>query len=163
MIQLKTLEPNEVLIIMPRVLDELNARYFYESATAWCRRNGYDNAAKYYANEAVQENEHYTKWINFLSDWNVNITFPVINQPPIFDSLLDILEKQYEIEFALGEAYEADAISMFPFCQTVYKLIQDYVQIQNDSVIESNNLVTKAYKYLETDPNLVLFESENFN
>jgi ferritin len=163
MIQLQTLELNEVAIIMPRVQDELNARYFYEAASAWCRTNGYDNAAKYYANEASQENEHYTRWINFLSDWNVKIDFPTIPIPPVFTSLIDILEKQYQIEFNLGEAYEADAINIFPICQTIYKLMQEYVQIQNDSIIESNTLVTKAYNYIQTDPNLVLFEQDVFN
>jgi len=163
MITLQTLEPNEIAIIMPRVQDELNARYFYEAAVAFCRTNGYDNAAKYYANEAAQENEHYQKWINFLADWNVNIDFPVIPVPPKFTSLLDIIEQTYGIEYALGEAYEQDAVNVFPICQTIYKLMQEFVQIQNDSVIEANNIATKAYKYQSIDPNLVLFESEVFN
>jgi ferritin len=162
MIKLQTLEPNEVAIVMPRVADELSARYFYEAAFMWCRTNGYNKAAKYYAAEAKQENKHYNIWIKFLADWNVNIEFPVIQTPPSFNSLLDILEKQYQIEFDLGEAYEQDAINMFPLCQTIYKLMQEFVQIQNDSVIESNDLVTKAYNWIQTDPNLVQFEEEVF-
>jgi ferritin len=162
MITLQTLEPNEVAIIMPRVQDELNARYFHESAAAWCRTNGYKKAAKYYANEALQEDSHYKKWTNYLSDWNVKINLPAIPQPPVFESLIDVLEKQYQIEYDLNEAYELDAINMFPLCQTCFKLIQEFVQIQNDSVIESNNLVTQAYNYIVTDHNLVLFEENNF-
>ena len=162
MITLQTLEPNEIAIVMPRVLDELNARYFYEAAVAFCRANGYKNAEKYYKAQAKEENGHYKIWLKFLSDWNVDIDFPGINPPPKFSSLLDILEKQYEIEYALGESYEADAVSSFPLCQALYKLMQKFVQIQNDSVIEANDLLTKAYKYQGIDPNLVLFENENF-
>jgi ferritin len=162
MIKLQTLEPNEVAVIMPRVQDELNARYFYEAASAWCLTNGYDNAAKYYEHEATQENEHYARWIKFLSDWNVVIDFPEIPQPPKFTSLLDIIEKANELEYNLEEAYEQDAVNVFPICQIIYKLMQEYVHIQSDSVIEANNIATKAYNYIGIDPNLVLFESEVF-
>lgn len=163
MISLQTLEPNEVAIIMPRIKDEIAARYTYEAAVAFCNSNGYEKASKYFANESTQENEHYKKWIQFLSDWNVKIEFPIIDTPPVFDSFIEILEFAYMMEYALLESYESDAVKMFPLCQAAYKLIQEYVQIQNDAVIEYNNLLTKAYNYMDIDPKLVLFESENFD
>lgn len=163
MIQLQSLEPDEVQIIIPRVQDELNARYFYEAAKAWALTNGYDKAAEYFKKEAEQENQHYIRWIEFLSNWNVNIEFPLIPTPPKFISLQDILEKAYVMEFNLLEEYEKDALNVFPICQKIFRIMQDYVTIQNDSVIESNDLVTKAYAYLSIDHNLVLFEKENFS
>jgi len=162
MIKLQTLEPKAVQIIMPRVNDELTARYFYESAMAWCRTNGYSKAAHYFKNEAKQENKHYKNWIKFLSDWNVDISFPIIESPMKFTSLIDILEQQYNMEYGLYEAYEQDAIKIFPLCPTIFGIIQKYMKIQNDSVIESNDLIAKAYNYIGSDPKLVLFESENF-
>ena len=162
MIQLQTLEPNEIAIIMPRVQDELNARYFYESAAMWCRMNGYDKAAQYFTSEAEQENKHYNIWAEYLADWNVQINFPPIPKPMQFESLINVLEQQYLIEFALFEAYEKDAIAMFPIGQNEYSIIQKFIKIQSASVIESNNLLTKAYNYLTNDPNLVNFEEDNF-
>lgn len=163
MIALKTIEPVVVQTILPRVIDELTARYFYEAATAYCRSNGYPKAAAYFEKEAKQENEHYMKWIKYLSDWNVVISFPPISQPSAFTSLLDILEKAYAMEYSLYESYEADTVKALPLCPGAFGIFQEYVQIQNESVIEYNDKLTTAYNYIGTDPKLVLFESENFD
>jgi len=163
MITLQTLEPAVIDIVMPRVLDELKARYFYEAGMAWSRKNGYDKAAKYFKAQSYEEKHHYKIWVNFLSDWNVDIDFPNITpEKKEFKSLTDILEQQYQMEFNLGESYETDAIKVFPLCQITFKKMQYFVMIQNSSIIESNNLVTKAYRYNSIDPDLVLYESKIF-
>lgn len=44
-----------------------------------------------------------------------------------------------------------------------YKFLQQFIQIQNDSIIEAATLVNKMNNYLRSgDAALVLFESENF-
>lgn len=158
---LRQLGQFEVDTIQPRILDELNARYFYEAAMAWCKNNGYDKAAEYFRKEAEQENEHYLRWVKFLSDWNVAISFPTISPPIILSSLKDILEQAYSIELALFDSYSYNAKSSYDNPNLLI-MLWDYVKIQNDSVIEYNDLLTKAYNYQSIDPNLVLFEQENF-
>lgn len=163
MIDLKSLPEEAVSIIVERVKDELKARYFYEVSYSWSLSNGYENIAIYFEGQAKEENEHYQKWIKFLSDWNVKIVFPKIDPPAKnFGSLMDVLTEMYVMEYGLGEKYKKDAASMFNIDQNVYAIIMEFVGIQNKSIIECNNYVTKAYKYLPSDPNLVLYEQNTF-
>ena len=161
--KLNTLPKVAIDALTARMSDEQTARYFYEAATAWCRLNGYDKAAKYFAKEAESENEHYGRIVKFLSDWNVTVSFPAIKAPVTgFTDLMDILSKAYQMEFDLIESYEEDALSVMQECLNTFRFIQDYIQIQNDSVIEYANLVNKAANYMPADKNLVLFEAEVF-
>lgn len=159
---LQTLPDEVIQILIKRMSDEQSARYFYESAATWCRLNGYDNAAAHYSKEAADENAHYTRISNFLADWNTYPAFPRIAPPPVFESLQEIIEQTYSIEYDLGMAYSADAEPVEELSQMAYLFIQSFVQIQNDSIIEACNLVNKMQNYLKTDPGLVLFDNEVF-
>lgn len=155
------LNPIAVKILNARIVDEQYARYFYESAAAWCRKNGFDNAEKYFTQEAESENEHRKKITDHLSDWSETIDYKAIQKPFFeFTGIKDILSKTLDIESGLLEVYEADAKEVFPACQATYKLIQEFIQIQNDSVIEANNLLNKFNNYGESL--VALFEEEAF-
>lgn len=161
--KLNTLPKISIEAILARLSDEQTARYFYEAAAAWCRQKGYDNAEKYFRSEAQSENDHYARLVSFLSDWNVEISFPAIKAPVTgFTDLLDLLSKAYQMEFDLMEAYEEDALSVMQECLNTFGLFQDYIKIQNDSVVEYATLINKAANYLPMDKNLALFEAEVF-
>lgn len=162
--KLYKLNQKAIDILVLRSSDELTARYFYEVAVSWCRLNGYDMAAEFFAKEALSEGEHFKRITDFLSDWNIQVPFPAIAAPAVteFTDLLDLLSKAYQMEYDLLKAYEKDGISIFPDCQSTYKLIQEFLQIQNDSVIEYATLINKAENYLPTDSKLALFEAEVF-
>ena len=74
----QTLEPREVAILLPRISDEQNARYFYESAWAWCRLNGYKKASKWFKAQACGITNHYEAIVKILVDWNVKVQLPAI-------------------------------------------------------------------------------------
>jgi ferritin len=158
-VKLRKLEGVAVDAITSRIANELSARYFYESASAWCRANGYDNAAQYFTNEATDENSHYMKWVNFLSDWNETVIFPKIDTPPAFTGLDDILNNAYEMEATLLDLYGDDAETIFPVCKTTFGIIQEYIAIQNASVIEYASLINKLSNYGD---DIALFENEVF-
>jgi ferritin len=164
MIKFQSLTTQEVGIIMPRMTDELNARYFYESAWAWCRLNGYMKAAKWFKKQAKDESGHYKMLVKILVDWNVPVILPAI-AAPIFDfgSLLDILEKAYIIEYDLGFKYNADAITMFPINQMLYrKLFITFIHIQKNETEDRKRMLENAYKWIVNDPNLMEFEENIF-
>lgn len=161
--KLNTLPKIAIDALIARMSDEQTARYFYEAAEAWCRLKGYDNAAKYFANEAKSEGDHYLRIVKFLSDWNVSISFPAIKAPvTAFTDLLDVLSKGYQMEFDLLESYEESALSVMQECLNTFGFMQDYIKIQNESVIEYATLINKAENFLPSDKNLALFEAEVF-
>lgn len=163
MITLETLPKKAVEMIMQRLADEQAEYYFYISASAWARLNGYDNIAKYFTVESHGEEYHFKTWVKFLSDWNVQIVFPAIKDPiSNFANIQDILEQQYKMEVELGKRYESDALVMFSVSQIVFKKMQDFIDIQNYSVIEVSNIITKLQGYLQTDPDLRSFDKEEF-
>lgn len=162
--KLKQLPPVVVSTLMARLSDEQTARYFYEAAASWCQNNGYHKAAKYFLQESVDESSHAAKIIKFLSDWNVPVKFSAINAPEDLYgyTLLEVIEKAYEIEYDLLEAYDNDARAVFNFSLEGFNIHNEFVSIQNESVIEYADLINKANNYLEMGKNLALFEHESF-
>ncbi len=161
--KLKQLPRSVVAALSARLSDEQTARYFYESASAWCQNNGYNKAAKYFLDESISESSHAAKIIKFLSDWNEPVKFNAINPPASgFSGLMDIIEQAYIIEFDLLESYEADAKNVFTASLVGFNLLNDFVSIQNESVIEYADLINKAANYEELGKNLALFEEEAF-
>lgn len=164
MIKPQTLPQKAIDILTARINDEQAAFYFYISASAWCRLNGYNKCAEYFSVESSNEEAHYKQLINFLSDWNVKVDFKVVGEPAKnFTSLQQIFEMAYEMEVQLYERYNANAIDIFPICQNTYLTLTEFVRVQNYSVIDANNYLTKLYNYQQTDPSLVLFDEEVFS
>lgn len=143
MLKPDSLIPESVAILNARIQDEVNARCFYECAANWCRQQGFTGGEQYFKNEAASENQHYTRIIDFLADWNVSPDIPTSLPSMEFVSLVDIVEKAYGIEYALLKKYNADSLRIFPLDQTTYDFLQQYRQIQNESVIEYSNLLNQ--------------------
>lgn len=158
-VKLRKLEGVAVDAVTNRIANELGARFFYEAAVAFCLANGFDFAAAYFEKEANEENAHYLKWVKFLSDYGETVMFPTIAAPPSFSSLPDILEKAYTMEDDLMELYEDDATNVFPVCKVTFGIIQEYIAIQNTSVIEYASLLNKLSNYGD---DIALFENEVF-
>lgn len=161
--KLKQLPKAVVSTLMARLSDEQTATYFYEAAAAWCQFKGYDKAAKFFLQESVNESSHAAKIIKFLSDWNHPVEFKAINAPESeFSSLLDIIEKAYTMEHDLLDSYEDDARFVFNDSLVGFNIHNEFVSIQNESVIEYADLINKAENYIEMGKNLALFEHEVF-
>ncbi len=161
MAKVNILPSKVVAFITLRILNELTARYFYEAAANWCRRNGYPNAELFFKKEAGDENNHYTKLIDYLADWNINPTLPDIQLPDVsFTSLEDIFQKAYDMEFDLGKQYQSDSVEIFPLHLISFDFLQFYRNVQNESIIDYSTKLNQIELYLPTDPQLVRFDSE---
>lgn len=163
MITLMRLPEKVVKTLTVRLADEQSAFYFYIQASAWCRLNGYECASKYFTVESHGEEYHFKQIVQFLTDWNEKVMFPDIKGAiKTFKDLPDIISQQYQMECALLKQYESDAADIFPASQVGYQFLQDYVRMQNQSVIEVSEVVNKLKGYLETDPGLMLFDRDVF-
>lgn len=161
--KLKQLPRKAVEVLMSRLSDEQTARYFYESAAAWCQNKGYQKAAQFFLKESTAESAHGAKIIKFLSDWNEPVKFKAINAPSNeFSSLLDVIEQAYMIEYDLLGSYEVGARDIMAESMVVFNLLNEFVSVQNESVIEYADLLNKAANYEELGKSLALFEEEVF-
>lgn len=163
MIQPATLPEKCIQILKARTSDEQQAFFFYISAMAWCRLNGYDRSSKYFEVEAHDEQYHYKNIVNFLADWNVNVSYePPANPVKNFASLQDVFEQAYKMELKLLGQYDEDSRAVFLQSQMVYQFLMEYISIQRYSVTKANEYLKKLYDYTATDPKLQLFDAEVF-
>ena len=124
-----------------RIGDEYTAYYFYINATNWCKNMNYKKAAEYFENEANSELEHAKNLQNYLTQWNL---LPVIPQAPTtknFNSLVDIVNSAYEMEYGLLVKYSEDQNSTISSHPATFNFVQGYVNIQNESVAEYSDLL----------------------
>lgn len=152
-------------LLNARLMDEFNAFYFYRNASNWCEGIGYKNAAKFFAKESVDESEHAKGIEDFLTGWNVMPTLPEIAPPTSFKSLVDIIQKAYEIEYELYEAYEESSVKIFDMNDIcAFDFLQKYRTIQTQSVREYSDLLNELALIDSSDKfQIYFFEKENFN
>lgn len=100
--------PKQVLEMLNSLIPQEHiAFYMYKSAANWCQNNGFTKAAKYFNDESKQELEHSDKLQAFIVDWNCTPELATIAKPQLtFDSLLDVIQKAYKLEYDLYETYE---------------------------------------------------------
>jgi len=137
------LKPNKldqaiVNLLLPRLKDELTAFYFYRAVSNWCKEVGYLKAGAFFHGESEDENGHAKGIENYLVDWNVIPNLPPLSVPELtFTSILDVIEKAYEIEYALYEAYEETSAEIFKLGDIcTFDFLQTYRGIQTKSVAE---------------------------
>lgn len=130
-------------LLLPRLKDELSAFYFYRSASNWCKNVGFFKAAEFFAKESEDESAHAKGIEDYLVDWNITPTLPIIEKPILeFKSLVDVIEKAYMIEYDLYEAYEETSMDIFKtgdLC--VFDFLQKYRTIQKESVAEYSDKI----------------------
>lgn len=140
----KRLDVKSLNIINSRLVDEYTAHFFYREATNWCDNMGYVSAARYFEKEANDEMIHAQGLQTFATDHNVMPKLPIIKQIESFTSLVDIFNKQYEIEFDLGKEYQANmSEAKEDGNMYLFNLLQKYVQIQDESIVETSTRLNK--------------------
>lgn len=140
----QTLSGEVIALLNERLGDEYTAHYFYRAASNWCEEKGYLKAAAYFAGEASSELEHAQKVQKYLVDWNTVPTIPAVNMQPIFNSLVDIVNKAYQLEYNLFLQYNANSAEIFPGDMATFDFLQELRQIQNASVAEYATLLNGA-------------------
>lgn len=132
-----------VSILEKRLSDEFTASFFYRDAANYLQGIGFSLAAKYFQRESMDELQHAARIEKFLVDWNVHPSLPEINaQENKFTDLEDVIERAYQLEYALYEAYEEDSVKIFKtgdMC--VFDFLQHYRSIQTKSVAEFSDML----------------------
>lgn len=158
------LPQNIVDILINRLKDEYNAFYFYRAASNWCKNVGFQKAGSYFKTESEDELSHAKGIEDFLVDWNVTPDLPIVAKPEItFASLSSIIEKAYDIEYKLYEAYEQDSSKILKIGDIcVFDFLQKYRHIQTTSVAEYSDMlnilvgidVNSKFEMLQIEENL---------
>ena len=159
----KILAPETVTKLTERLKDEYGAHYFYRNAHNWCAGEGYLKAAAFFAEEADAELEHAEGIQKFLVDWNVYPNMPSIKGNVAFTNLIDVVNKAYQIESALFEAYIANSKELFASDLNAFDFLSGYRTIQNQSVIEYSDLLNAAMLVnVENNFEVLYFEQTYF-
>jgi ferritin len=160
----KSLADESVSKLNDRLKDEYAAHYFYRNASNWCAGEGYLKAAAFFAKEASAELEHAEGLQKFLVDWNVQPTMPSVKANITFTNLIDIVNKAYQIEYALFEAYIKDSKELFASDLNTFDFLTGYRAGQNQSVIEYSDLLNAAMLVnVENNFEVLYFEQTYFN
>jgi ferritin len=162
------MKPNKLIresvqLITPRIGDEYKAMYFYRSAANWAKDNGFFKAAEYFDHESKEELEHSEGLQKYLVDWNVLPDLPVIAKPETFSSLMEIIEKAYQLEYDLYEAYEDTSMKIFDIPDPCsFDFLQKYRGIQTESVAKYADMLNMLEGVEPTKINLLLIEDKLF-
>lgn len=140
----KTLPETIVSALNDRIADEYAAHYLYRGAANWCAGVNYKKAAAFFAAEAAAELEHSEKLQKYLVDWNAMPILPSIKFNGEFDSLIDIVNKGYAIEFKLGEEYNKISADIFSEHLPTFDFLQEFREIQTQSIAEYSDLLNAA-------------------
>ncbi|NBO23385.1 hypothetical protein EBU94_08635 [bacterium] len=137
------LDPQALSVLNAAIQEERKAELFYTAARDFTKNVGFFNSADFFANESEDEKAHAKKIRDFITDWNdipQNMKLPEFGT---FESLKDVFESAYEMEYGLCELYKGWAIQMFAVDQNVYKFLQHFIKIQNKAVAEYSDFMNQ--------------------
>lgn len=140
----KTLTEEIVTSLNDALAEEYTAHYFYRAASNWCNGVAYTKAGAFFAAEAVAELEHAEKLQKYLVDWNCTPKLPSVKFSGEFKSLVDVVNKAYAIEYQLGTRYMNWASQTFPKHLMTFNFLQEFVDIQNQSIAEMSDKLNAA-------------------
>jgi ferritin len=140
----KTLTEDIVSDINSAIAEEYAAHYFYRGAANWCNGVAYTKAGAFFEGEANAELEHALKLQKYLVDWNCTPKLPPVKFSGEFSSLIDVVNKAYTIEYQLGTKYMTWATQMFPKHLMTFNFLQEFVDIQNESIAEMSDKLNAA-------------------
>jgi ferritin len=156
----KTLPANIVKTLNERIGDEYTAHYFYRNAANWCKDKNYKKAAAFFEAEANSELEHAKGLQDYITQWNELPSIPAAPTSVKFESLIDIINGAYEMEYGLYEMYSEFQVDLMSEHPATFNFIQGYVNTQNDSVAEYADLLN-ALELVDIDNRLDILYFEN--
>jgi len=159
----RTLDPTIVSALEARLKDEYTAHLIYKNAANWCKNVNYKHAAAFFEAEAADELTHAQKLQDYLTQWNVLPQIPVCAVPNTLTSLVDCINVSYEFEYALLKSYSDLQNAMDGPHPATFNFIQQFVDIQNESVGVFSDLLNGLMLVDVTNRlDLLVFEGEYF-
>jgi ferritin len=138
------LTPDIVSLLNKRIGDEYSAHYFYRQVSNYCENVGYLKAAEYFKGEAEDELKHAEGIQKYLTDWNIQPSLNLLQSPEQIEGLVDAIEKAYQMEYDLYEAYEEISMDIFikkDLC--TFDFLQQYRTIQRLAVAEYSTFLNQ--------------------
>lgn len=158
------LPSNIVTLLNQRINDEYEAHYFYRQVTNYCENVGYLKAAEYFKGEAEDELKHAEILQKYLTDWNIQPSLAPVSTPEKVTGLVDAIEKAYQMEYDLYEAYEEISMDIFnkkDLC--TFDFLQQFRTIQRMAVAEYSTFINQLETIDSKDKNWVYeFEKRAF-
>lgn len=132
------LDKEIVDLLLPCIKGEYNAFYLYRAASNWCRGEGFEKAAAFFAKESDDELTHAKKLEDYITDWNVLPELSSVPKPQVsFSGLMEIIDLAYKAEYDLYELYEETSDKVLKLGEhCTYDVLQFFRSQQNSSVIE---------------------------
>ena len=158
----KTLPTEIISVLEERIGDEYTAYYFYRNAANWCKDKNYKKAAQYFESEASSELEHSKGLQDYLTQWNTVPSVPQVETTANLESLVDIINKAYTLEYNLLLKYSKDQQSFTNIHPATFNFIQKYVDVQNDSVSEYSDLLNALNLIDYTDKFQILYFEQTY-
>ena len=143
-----------------RLKDEYTAHLIYRNVANWCKNANYKKAAEFFEAEANSELEHAKGLQDYLTQWNLLPAIPAAPTKKSFESLIDIVNGAYEMEYGLFEKYSENQTEIFKDHPATFNFIQKYVDIQNDAVGEYSDLLN-ALNLIDVNNKLDVLYFEN--
>lgn len=161
-IKLYKLSDKVVKILTDRLKDEYYAHFLYRDAANWCHDKNYKKAAKFFDDDAKTELEHAEILQKYMTDFNIIPTIPKSETKHQFDNLIDIIYQAYQFELDLMKSYTKDSHSVFQDDLTTFDFLQQFRDIQRDSVVEFNDLINASNLVDKKDKFQVLYFEQNY-
>lgn len=150
-------------ILNARLTDEYQAYYFYLNARNWCNGQGYFKAGSFFEKESNNELDHANKLQAYLVDWNLEPKLPKVETQFRFNSLVEIVNESYKLEFELLQKYSNDARSLIVKDPSTFTFLQQFLTLQNESVKEFSDLLNGLQLIDYNDKfQLLYFENQYF-
>lgn len=154
---------NEVVeLLIDRLQDEYYAHYLYRSAANWCHDKNYKKAAAFFDADADTELEHAKTIQKYLTDFNIVPKMPQSETKFSFDNLIDIIHKAYQFELKLMKSYNENSHSVFQEDLTTFDFLQQFREIQRESVVEFNDLINASDLINKKDKFQVLYFEQTY-
>jgi ferritin len=164
----RVLAPNRLsegiqMILNDRIIDEYVAHYFYRNAANWCQNVNFKEAASYFIQESNTELEHAKKIQEYLTQWNCAPILMPVKSDLEFNSLIDIINQAYLMEYNLLETYSSNQKDLLSMHIPTFNFIQEYVNIQNEAVGEYSDLLNALELInVENKLDVLIFEKTYF-
>lgn len=146
-----------------RLGDEYTAYFFYKNAANWCKGANYPKAAAFFDGEASAELTHAQGIQDYLTQWNLIPMIPPAPTQVPFSSLIDIINKAYQLEYNLLMKYSDDQQKFFNVHPGTFNFVQKYVDYQTAEVAEYSDYLN-ALNLINTESKLdiLFFEDKYF-
>lgn len=161
-IKLYKLSNKVVGLLIDRLQDEYYAHYLYRSAANWCHDKNYKKAAAFFDTDADTELEHAKKIQKYLTDFNIVHNMPQSETEFSFDNLIEIIHEAYQFELKLMKSYNENSHSVFQEDLTTFDFLQQFRDIQRESVVEFNDLINASDLIDKKDKFQVLYFEQTY-